>query len=547
MNDDRTSFSWLVLLALWATFLTYSVIAAPIPGVNETHYLCKAKHFWQPTWCAPDFFLASANAHTVFYATIGALTVFLSLEQTAWVGRGIAYLLLAYGWTRGVSHMCVTKWTPLWTAWIFLAFASCGNFSGEWLVGGVEGKVFTYAFLFMAFADFLESRQRRAAVWAGIAVSFHPVVGIWALLAFAASQAVLSIVRNKRAHQVSIRMDFSSEQQRSLTIPGPVLRGRPILKWIGSLDPIVLTMVFVFSLPGLIPVVQLLIEPAPEQTRYAATYLQVYFRLAHHLDPMTFSQRAYLGYALLIAIWVGNLYWQGRTNAKRAFDNIVLWAIVFAVIGIAVGFGPRPPARMFWFDKRMNLLKFYPYRLADILIPLSVAVSVAGVFERTLLTAPLRLGRRFSLPQATMVLLFLASLWRAHSISELNRYARVDRADWLDVCRWINDHTPADALFQSPTNSWAFKWFAQRAEYVTYKDCPQDAAGLVEWNRRLNFLKNWYEKQYADGLYSTEELRELRRQTKLSHLLTDRLGPLELEATYRNKTFQVYDLTSLDE
>ena len=57
-------------------------------------------------------------------------------------------------------------------------------------------------------------------------------------------------------------------------------------------------------------------------------------------------------------------------------------------------------------------------------------------------------------------------------------------------------------------------------------------------------LESW--NGIADQLYSAEELRGLRQQTGLTHLLTDRLGPLELEPIYRNQTFQVYDLQSLD-
>lgn len=34
-----------------------------------------------------------------------------------------------------------------------------------------------------------------------------------------------------------------------------------------------------------------------------------------------------------------------------------------------------------------------------------------------------------------------------------------------------------NALILTPRKS-AFKWMAERAEYVCYKDCPQDAAGI---------------------------------------------------------------------
>jgi hypothetical protein len=143
-----------VLLAVWCSFFLYSAIAAPVPAVNEPHYLCKARHYWLPDWCASDMFLQSANAHVVFYATVGGLTPWLSLEQSAWVGRTLAILVLTFGWWTLMSGFSTNRWFSLYVCWLFLLLASCGNFSGEWLVGGVEGKVFSYGFLFAALGQF---------------------------------------------------------------------------------------------------------------------------------------------------------------------------------------------------------------------------------------------------------------------------------------------------------------------------------------------------------------------------------------------------------
>src|SRR5690606_21616877 len=60
-------------------FLAYSFWCRPVPSVNEPHYLTKAKHYWQPSWCAGDFFLESSNPHLVFYRTVGALTQWFTL------------------------------------------------------------------------------------------------------------------------------------------------------------------------------------------------------------------------------------------------------------------------------------------------------------------------------------------------------------------------------------------------------------------------------------------------------------------------------------
>lgn len=51
------------------------------------------------------------------------------------------------------------------------------------------------------------------------------------------------------------------------------------------------------------------------------------------------------------------------------------------------------------------------------------------------------------------------------------------------------------------------------------------------------FLQKWFELNYADQRYSAEELRGLRQQTGLTHLLTDRLGILELEPDLPESNF----------
>lgn len=164
-------------------FALYGTWRSPVPGVNEPHYLGKARHFWNPAWCAGDLFLESSNPHWVFYATFGALTKFLSLEQTAWAGRALVWLALAGGWVALAGRIVPGARGAVWSAAFFLALSATGNLSGEWLIGGVEAKGFAYAALFTSLAFACGGRVRWGAVWCGAAVSFHPVVGVWGALA----------------------------------------------------------------------------------------------------------------------------------------------------------------------------------------------------------------------------------------------------------------------------------------------------------------------------------------------------------------------------
>jgi hypothetical protein len=89
---------------------------------------------------------------------------------------------------------------------------------------------------------------------------------------------------------------------------------------------------------------------------------------------------------------------------------------------------------------------------------------------------------------------------------------------------------------------WAVKWFAERSEYVNYKDCPQDAASLVEWNRRQWIISKWREAAFTDWKVTRAELIELRQQTGITHLLSSRFGPVAIEPVYSQGIFRVYEL-----
>ncbi|MFT7643266.1 MAG: hypothetical protein ACI9G1_005031, partial [Pirellulaceae bacterium] len=89
---------WLDAALVLVVFYFYA--GWPTPDVNEAHYLAKARHYWDPTWCPNDIFLDSANAHFAFYWLFGWLTVFLPLPAVAWIGRLLTWGLLSIAWVR---------------------------------------------------------------------------------------------------------------------------------------------------------------------------------------------------------------------------------------------------------------------------------------------------------------------------------------------------------------------------------------------------------------------------------------------------------------
>src|SRR5262245_51121084 len=112
---------WLAVAIVLLAFAVSGAWRAPVPGVNEPHYLGKARHFWEPAFCSRDLFIASYDAHWLLYATVGSLTTVLPFEQAAWLGRLLAWTALALGWVMLAREVAPGRRAPVWSAALFLA------------------------------------------------------------------------------------------------------------------------------------------------------------------------------------------------------------------------------------------------------------------------------------------------------------------------------------------------------------------------------------------------------------------------------------------
>lgn len=508
---------------MFALFLCYSLVQAPIPGINEPHYLCKAKRFWDSAYCPGDFFLDSSNTHFVFYVAVGWLTKFLTLSQTAFVGRVAAYGLLAAGWTVLVRQLVPRAGSAALAAALFLGWTSAqielfhaNGFSGEWIVGGVESKVFAWGLLFWSLARLARGSRFSAAILAGLAISFHPVVGVWGGLGLLVAAVAL-------------------RKETTLGLGS-------VRNWLAPVALLILA-----ALPGLIPAIAALMQSVPDAAE--ADRIQVFKRLGHHLDPARIPPRIYALYGGLTLAWLAAVLWLriARRRSQNPHNRIaqatwfwfVLTSVVVALVGIGVGmlqFADLPLAAK---NLAVKLMKFYPFRLFDVLIPVAVLVAVTEVFLWPQKTAAVRAAVLTLIGAAAFAVGLSADLGSRNP----ERFAESQEADWIDVCRWIDRHAPPDAIVVVPMGELTFKWYASRATYVTYKDAPQDAAGLLEWYRHRKLLIDWAQRSYFDEQFSRQELAELGRLTGATYLIARRLGPIDQDWVYRNRWYRVYKLS----
>jgi len=548
--------------SLWSSlfiaglFAAVSLLGSPLPGVNEPHYLTKARSFVDPAWCSRDFFLTSSNAHYCFYWLTGFFTQLVSLNTVALLGRLTSSLLLAVGWSMLGRSLDLTVRFRLIAAGLFASLSLAGNFSGEWLLGGFESKVPAWGFCFMAVSLWIRGQQRTCPGWmtgagllCGAGCSLHPVVGGWVAACVCLASAVMLI---------------GTRSQR--------------VKAMAGLTGFALATI-IFSLPGLIPALRLVMDHSlPQKERELASFYQVFWRLKHHLDPTELVRSQWL-YALIVgsSVILSAIVLRGtqratstllspeeqvsarqRRTALECLLTFFAMSTMIAFAGVLVGWHTEPAQKMDGWEWRASLLKFYPFRCFDALLPVTLALLISQILqyvpwsqpdspEGRLSAGPSRLlaslrcrSSVFSIAMlvfAVTVPLFQA-LWARESAPA--GYTAAQFADWRDACDWIGKNTPNDSLFLTPRESFAFKWFAERAEFVCYKDCPQDAAGILTWNKRLWLLHDWTLKSSTDLLYDEADLQALRKQTGCDFIITRILGPFESKPVWEGREWKIY-------
>lgn len=485
------------------------------PAVNESHYLLKARHFWQPDYLAHDFFISSSNAHWFFYVCVGWLGLFVSNASMAWIGRVGCWILLCISWRRLTGNFS-SHWYRGSLSWaVFLTLLNMGSFSGEWVVGGVESKCFAYAFVFLAVDALVrfEGEAIRANlkwIYLGIASAFHVLTGGWFVLTFLLVAAT------------------------RVRTPSPDFGGRPSTNgWLRA-NVLGLFMGGLVSLIGLFPALAMDIGQPATETR-EAHLIQVYSRLAHHLSPLRYEPIRWYGHAsLLVAaivilkVTLQNGAANDRTDtmngnrptealaAVRVVQNVALAAFAITCVGILID---ALVPYMSW-NVAAGLLRFYWFRINDVTWPIVIALAMMTWRFNHAGAATNRMKLFLACSMTVVCLAFLIQNFQAKttfashlgekSVRKILYTGETSHSlelDWLAACNWIRTNTDSDAVFLTPRMQQNFKWYAERAEIYCFKDCPQDAQGILDWHQR----------RYDTALVGNRKLSK----TEMTNILSD--------------------------
>lgn len=353
MKEKRTDF--FQTLTEWA--LVYAVFhlfgAWPIPDSNEPYYIGKAIHYWNPDWIVNDAFLESRDSHWTFYVVFGWLTFFLSPYGMAVVGRIITWGLLAWSWRRLSFALVPIRWASVFTALALAYYVDSFHMAGEWILGGVEGKSFAFPFVFFGLEAMVRGRWHRTWIFLGVASAFHVLVGGWSVLV---------------AAFVWLTCDASRHFSRNV-------------KGVHAFLPWGLFLGGLISLFGLVPALMLDFG-SPREIVREAHQIYVFERIYHHLVPYMMPWTHLARFFLLAAVWI-LICRSGKTENRKQhrFDLFVWGTLILSLVGFVAAYGLQENRTL-----AAEILRFYWFRLADVAVPMGVAIGacrrLAPLLER---------------------------------------------------------------------------------------------------------------------------------------------------------------------
>lgn len=498
-------------------------------GINEGDVLPLARQFADPQWMPQDWYLNQpAGYRFLFSSIVGHAITQIGWVATSVIGRSLCFALLAIGlvWMAQRLKLSMLMVWFVAAAWVTFGQSAIAN---EWIAQGLEAKAIAYGFVFLAIGCLLHHHYRWMGILLGVATSFHVLVGGYAFLA--AGGVYWLSVSHASKHRVGL-------QTLGLYILGSG-----------------------FAIPAVIRQLAAMLQ-SDEQAAIPSSAIYVFFRLPHHLNPLSWQALQWAEMMLflivfnvcLLALQQGWLQRSPLSHEQREAVDILSRFTAFFLIPFVIGLLIAP------FDSDGKWLQFYPFRFGDVMLPLSTYL-LAGLLlqnigqarsRRIMVIAPLLgLGLFFGNYGAQFIDDFSSVRQFPSQHPEISR-------PWYALCQWVQQSTPENAMFiTSPADYEEFTWLAERSTVAKLKFLPQSEAEIQEWADRLRQLSNLPDiitvnRSFEEPEVIRQKLRDryaslstgdaiaLMNQYNADYFVTERPHRLELPVVYRNRRFLIY-------
>ena len=498
--------------------------------VNEIHHLPLSRHFAEPTWLAQDIYYSEPPGYRLLFQILfGHLTTTVGFLATSIIGRILGYVSVAVGLWTLARRLGIGLLTLLVAIGLFVYVRRPqGVIAGEWLLGGIEPKVFAYSALFMALSAMIAARYLWMTAWLGVAASFHALVGGWA------SIAVLLWLVWRRWDAL-----------------------RDVRRWLTEIAIYALTSIF-----ALTAVLTQLLSPV-EESSISPAYIYSFLRNPHHVNPLAWPMDEWwllFAYLLVFGSCAFYLLRALPQDAKAAelirnqtdFFCYVLCTLVLFGAGILIA-----PL-----DRNGQILQYYPFRVGDLMLALGAALFLALTLEKLLWR-----HRRGAIAITLIILMaFGVEATRFYSEGMALRVFPIGangvNDEMVPLADWLKHNVPdGEIVISSPVKVAALPWLSDHPSVAKFRFVPSASSADVEaWYERMRDLGGGIElldsvnrrtdprrpiRRILTEAYNnlnTDQAITLMDKYQSHYMVTIAQQQLELPVVYENPRYRVYAL-----
>ncbi len=461
-----------------------------------------ARSVYDNDWLKNDWYLSLKIPYRYFFSyIIGFFIDKVGIAYTIFFGRILCYLLFSAALIHLRNSLKdIIKPITFWIAMtIYILIFRDGMGAGEWMVGGLETKSLAYSFVILGTSFFLRKKYTLAAMFAGLSLSFHLLVGIY----FTAALFAMLLIDWKQ-----IKKQTVAYAALAYAISGSI------------------------GIYGVLS--QLLFQTTKSNLGWD---IYVNLRVPHHVKPDTF---AYTYWIMLISFSLISLsvFYLAKERRMRLLATVALSGTFYSIVGILIYLlGPS------------HLLKYYFFRFGDAVLPIIAMYCLAYWMSKIPFEINGRKKQLKILVNGSIILLFLPFLLKQFKLAE--GISHIERAAFYDVKmqNWVKEHTPKDAVIMTRPDDVFFYINYDRAMFVSWKHSPQAADDIVEWHKRLKLLNRNQKLESAKKIIpnynklSEEDWLKIKDlYPELQYLLISNQRRLNFEIAFKSEHLVLYKL-----
>jgi len=507
------------ILIVTAFFSLCFLLEENMGRVNEVNVLPFARQHADPTWVPKDWYYnLPAGYRTPFIAIFGNMASAWGFLATSIMGRLLVFTLLASSLVF-LAHTLGLKLIYLLVAMSVFLFSSSdqGLIAEEWLIRALEPKAIAYSFLLFGITFMLKENYRLMALFLGLTISFHVLVGGWALL------TVIVWLLFRRRNKLR-------KPNRLMTLA------------------VIYLVAASFAIP---PIIRQLFSAA--KSNFSASFIYVNLRTPHHLNPLSWSLEQWIQPLIYLIFFTITIYilWKRKEHLQVELAIFAICTMIPFIFGLVIA-----P----W-DTNGNFLQYYPFRLGDVMFPLITCLlffyGLQAISCQSKLNQTAFILSCLVLLTITIVIQGKETYRSFMALTQFPSQPQMVTPEWKEMCYWIRDHTEKNERFIShPLEDVTFTWLSERPTIVKYKFVPPVSSAVEEWYERLNDLsgqiditqiqekeelKDALEKGYNQ--LSTEQVLSLMQQYQANYMITDIKHQLSLETAHKNSRYILYSFS----